>query len=75
MESVQAAADEVEDFGCDLLLAALVVCKSEFGNEVLSIVGRDLHRHGTGSMLRCIGIKNDSIHRQKKYLREQFLDK
>ena len=42
--------DEVEDFGCDLLLTTLVVCEGEFGNEVLSIVGRDLHRHGTGGM-------------------------
>lgn len=49
-------ADEVEDFGSDLLLAALVVCKSEFGNEILSIVGRDLHCHGTGGMFRGIGI-------------------
>ena len=74
MESVQAAADKVEDFGCDLLLAALVVCEGEVGNEILSIVGRDLHRHGTGSMLRGIGIKNDSIHLQKEHLRKQFLD-
>ena len=55
-------ADKVEDFGCDLLLAALVVCEGEFGNEVLSIVCSDLHRHGTGGMLRSIGIQNDSIH-------------
>ena len=75
MESVQAAADEVKDFGSDLLLAALVVCEGKFGNEILSIVGRDLHRHGTGGMFRGIGIKNDSIHLQKEYLREQLLDK
>lgn len=46
------AADDVEDFGGDFLLAAFVVFEGEVAEDVFGVVGGGLHRYGAGGVLR-----------------------
>ena len=65
--------DEVEDLGGDLLLAAFVVGEGEVGDEVLGVVGSDLHRKGAGGVLGGVSVEEHGVELQEEDLREEML--
>ena len=67
------AADEVEDFGGDFLLTALVVLEGELVEEFLGVVGGNLHGYGTGSMFGSIGVEQNRVYLQQQHLGQQGL--
>ena len=67
------AADDVEDFGCDFLLTALIVLEGEFVEEFLGVVGGYLHGYRAGSMLSSIGIEKNRVNLQQQHLGQQGL--
>lgn len=59
--SVHRATYNVKQFGCDGLLARLVVCQCQLAEQIIGIVCGHLHGHHTGGMLAGQAVEKRSI--------------